>query len=424
MAAPFETDLDLPEQDFTYLAGSQDRPWEHFVGRWEAIRPRLSEILARCGTDRPLRVLDVGSCRGYFSLQAAHRHPEADVVGIEGSVGVGNGGAGMQGSVRQILWTPAVQMHLRWIQRAALPNCFVAPEVWDYTRVCSLASGGRPICDAMFLLSVVHHIDSISTRQYEDAGLSRADGTVDLLAKLLLLSPYHFVELPNRPWMAAAYDKYHTHRGILNAAVKASGRAWRFRGPIYQSEWFGQRELLIIEATEEFGTVDVQECPFPLLYRGDEPDVKDDVQVEDVGLGPKDSLPGLQVGAAGADVYQGELAGFEGEDDLLIGAELQVATRRAQRGLVIDPGLMLLAGSGEVRCPPSEDRIGHALSRAPTDLLLAHLALRDAVSEAQLRLQEHRAVMAAERAADAALGRGAPGDALVGPEARGRALLA
>ena len=133
-------------------------------------------------------------------------------------------------------------------------------KVWDYQHICTLASSGRrglnwdqqtsgegwiwtsvrPICDAMFLLSVqhsarfrsegkshfdmshasikvlhcvtckvVHHIDNVSAQQYAQAGLSRprmsseiplawlchklsrgrVQGGIDLIAKLLLLSP-------------------------------------------------------------------------------------------------------------------------------------------------------------------------------------------------------------------------------------------
>ncbi|CAJ1349640.1 unnamed protein product, partial [Effrenium voratum] len=196
-----DDDLQLPKNEFTYLAGSSDRPWEHFTGRWQAIKPVLNAMLAGCSQTRPLRVVDLGSCSGYFALKAAYRHPEADVVAVEGSIGIGNGTAGMQGTVRQILRTEAVQTHLRWIQKLKLANCFLAPEVWDYLHICNLAAPGRPICDVMFLLSVVHHIDNISAQQYARAGLSRVQGGIELLAKLLMLAPRHFVELPQQPWL-------------------------------------------------------------------------------------------------------------------------------------------------------------------------------------------------------------------------------
>mmetsp|Transcript_49653 Transcript_49653/g.142017 ORF Transcript_49653/g.142017 Transcript_49653/m.142017 type:complete len:486 (-) Transcript_49653:122-1579(-) len=418
-----DVELDLPEHEFTYLAGSTDRPWAHFTGRWKAIKPVLAEMLRACGSERPLRIVDVGSCTGFFSLQAASGHPEADIVAVEGSVGIGNGTVGMAGSARAILKTEAVRTHLRWIQRLELPNCFVAPEVWDYVRVRELASQGRPICDVMFLLSVVHHIDNVSFEQYTSQGLSRLQGLVDLLAKLLLLAPRHFVELPNKPWMAAAYEAYGTQRAILEAATKASGLPWKFRGPIYSAEWFGQRELWVLEAESAMPVVDVQVCPFMLLYRGEEQDVMDVADELDVpedqdllaGLGAYDdvaagygdladpdygasSLAGgsnLTMAAAGSMLQpHGGAAG--GLADTLMDGQLGDAfpdallnTQVCQHlgGALVDPGLMILT-SGPIG--PVEDKIGEALSSAPTALLLAHLTLREAMMEAQDLLKEVR----------------------------------
>ena len=102
-ASDAKRDLDLPETDFTYLAGSTDRPWSHFLGRWRAIQPRLAEMLKNRGT-RPQRICDVGACTGFFALQMAHRHPEADVIAVEGSVGIGNGTAGLNGGSRIFMW--------------------------------------------------------------------------------------------------------------------------------------------------------------------------------------------------------------------------------------------------------------------------------------------------------------------------------
>eukprot|EP00401_Gymnodinium_catenatum_P051355 CAMPEP_0117491408 /NCGR_PEP_ID=MMETSP0784-20121206/18050_1 /TAXON_ID=39447 /ORGANISM="" /LENGTH=398 /DNA_ID=CAMNT_0005286195 /DNA_START=99 /DNA_END=1292 /DNA_ORIENTATION=- len=379
-----EADLDLPENDFVYLAGATDRPFQHFTGRWQAMRPHLTNVLRACGKSRPLRVVDVGSCTGFFSLQAAHWHEEADVVGVEGSVGIGNGKVGMVGSAREIMRTEAVQTHLRWIQHYGLTNCFVAPEVWDYVHVCELAGGGRPICDAMFLLSVVHHIDSVSHQQYKDAGFSRVDGFVDLLSKLLLLSPCHFVELPNKPWLADTYDVYRTQRGILEAATKASGRAWRFKGPLFEVDWFGQRELWMLEVEQPMPIVDVQSCPFPLLYRGDEAELDESTAQ---ALDPFDDvLPGL-----------GELHGLEPNyQDIGLASGIptdqllpRAATApHARCGLFIDPGLMVLPRGRHSEFV--DDRVGGLLASAPTELLLAHLALRDAIAEAQDLLDEAR----------------------------------
>merc|ERR1711937_675826 len=109
------------------------------------------------------------------------------------------------------------------IQQLGQPNCFVAPEVWDYGRICELAKGGTPIADVMFSLSVIHHIDGVSQQQYEEAGMTALQGSTDLIAKMLLLSQRHFIELPNKPWITPLYDTHQTQRGILDACAKASG---------------------------------------------------------------------------------------------------------------------------------------------------------------------------------------------------------
>lgn len=118
-------------KEFTYVAGNSGRPWEHFTGRWQAgkwkgkwkrwkwwkwvftwandlvvwwyvklslwapsqaINPILVEMLAGCDKTRlsqngkyrhvmtlhvfevrPLRIVDLGSCNGFFALKAAYR---------------------------------------------------------------------------------------------------------------------------------------------------------------------------------------------------------------------------------------------------------------------------------------------------------------------------------------------------------------
>eukprot|EP00443_Scrippsiella_acuminata_P051396 CAMPEP_0115417358 /NCGR_PEP_ID=MMETSP0271-20121206/24084_1 /TAXON_ID=71861 /ORGANISM="Scrippsiella trochoidea, Strain CCMP3099" /LENGTH=520 /DNA_ID=CAMNT_0002841745 /DNA_START=54 /DNA_END=1613 /DNA_ORIENTATION=+ len=431
-----EEDLVLPEREFTYVAGSQDRPWSHFTGRWRAMRPYLAKMLQASGSDRPLRVVDLGSCTGFFSLQAAFRHPEADVIAVEGSVGIGNGTTGMAGSARQILSTGAVSTHLRWIQRLRLPNCFVAPEVWDYARICELASQGRPICDVMFMLSVVHHIDNISVQQYTRAGLSRLDGVVDLLGKLLLLAPRHFVELPNRPWMAAAYDAYSTQRAILEAAAAASGREWQFKGPISTAEWFGLRELWVLEVQSAMPPLDLQTCPFFLLYRGEEQELNEppDDPLNDLGSLDAYGDPGMHLGgpasfdAGGAvdacggsggnrcgqgggllDSAVGAGSGFAdpfveasalgllpGMEGNAANALAALTSCQALGGTLVDPGLMVLS-SGP--CGSVDATVAEAVTSAPTELLLAHLTLREAMTEAEDLLREVRSANLAEEQA-------------------------
>lgn len=399
--------LALPQREFTYPAGGTERPFEHFVGRWKAIQPKLTKHLKTCGSDRPLRVVDVGSCTGYFSLQAAYHHPEADIVALEGSVGIGNGTVGVDGGARNILVTGAVQTHLRWIQRLGLPNCFVAPEVWDYARVCELAALGKPICDAMFLLSVVHHIDNVSVDQYKRQGMSKLEGFLSLMGKILTLSPAHFIELPARPWLTEAYDTYGTSRQILEACVKSSGLPWRFSGPIFAAEWFGHREVWQLEVGRPMPTLDLQSCPFPLLYRGEERELQEDPLGGD----------GLALGAdafgdgAGFPSDGGGAGGLAGEgwrmpsadvvDSLLDAASQLPGFGAGGRdfdpmamgltscphlgGTLVDPGLMLLHGSSQ---EPVTDRIAQAVATAPTQLLVAHLTLREAISEAEEVLRE------------------------------------
>lgn len=418
--AEVERELDLPEDEFTYLAGGKDRPYSHFFGRWKAIKQPLAAMLRACGNDRPLRVIDLGSCNGFFALQMAHFHPEADVVAVEGSIGIGNGTAGSVENerlrARQILKTSAVQTHLRWIQKLGLPNCFVAPEVWDYARVCDLASTGRPICDAMLMLSVFHHIDNISAQQYADAGMSKREGAIALLGKLLLLSPRHFVELPNRPWMAELFDRYGTATGILEAAAEASGRSWTFTGPIFKAEWFGTREVWILEVADPMKELDIRSCPFPLLYRGNEPEV----QPYDVfdGLGSivdyLDDLDGVAAvkSGGGASSAAGAAPGRQqsyasssatGRFDFALPAAGGLADspplghaeqdwsmgafEQKDKGLLMDPALFTLASE---KVPPVEDKIGRALAAAPTSLLIAHLTLREAIKEAQDALDQVR----------------------------------
>jgi hypothetical protein len=65
--------------------------------------------------DESFSLLDLGSCHGFFSLQAAVGYPNSLVVGVEGSVGVGNGTTGLAGTEDDIISTKAIQTHCRWI---------------------------------------------------------------------------------------------------------------------------------------------------------------------------------------------------------------------------------------------------------------------------------------------------------------------
>jgi hypothetical protein len=331
-------------------------------------------------------VLDVGACTGFFALQIAQQHPEADILGIEGSVGIGNGEAGRLGDSNQILSTQAVRTNLKWIQSTKLQNCFVAPEVWDYHRICELASSGKPVCDVMLTLSVIHHIDSMSLDSYRQRNLSRVMGVIGLMGKLLLLSQRHFVELPARNYLEAAYNEYGSARGILDAAAKASGRSWRFTGPIYSSEWFGIREVWIMECQDDIGEVDVQECPFPLIYRGDEAELEVTRVEEQDDIGrDQDALSNLMDYDVLSVCARYRLDPNKISDPL---AKLDrlVDERHSRFGLTLDPGYLTLGCQDHAVV---DERIGYALSTAPSDLLIAHLGLREAVTEAKQLLHDH-----------------------------------
>lgn len=81
-------------------------------------------------------------------------------------------------------------------------------------------------------------------------------GGIDLIAKLLLLSPRHFVELPQRPWLTALFDAFGTARGILDEAAKATGLPWSFKGPIFTAEWFGTRDTWVMEVQDSSRVLD------------------------------------------------------------------------------------------------------------------------------------------------------------------------
>mmetsp|Transcript_36598 Transcript_36598/g.67069 ORF Transcript_36598/g.67069 Transcript_36598/m.67069 type:complete len:393 (-) Transcript_36598:39-1217(-) len=375
--------LDLPEKEFSYQAGSTGRPWAHFTGRWEAIKPRLAKALSSAPVNVPRRVVDVGSCTGYFSLQVANAHPEADVIGVEGSVGIGNGTVGMAGSVRDILQTRAVQTHLRWLKRLRLENCLISPEVWDYERIEKMSASGRPICDVLLLLSIVHHIEGVAAEQLAAAGYSKTEGFIVLMSKLLLLAPTHFIEMPYRPWLESVYEKYGTQRAILGAAAEATGLEWKFTGPIYQADWFGPREVWMLEVGPGgMKPVDLEVNPFHHLYQGGLQDSS--------GPGKQGALDGdgPLSGTAAALIKKLEASGFSVNDmgtsgDLQrMGIDIQEST-----GYLLDPYYTAATADAIAQV---DDKIAAGLTLAPTQLLTAHLALREAMQEAEGILTEVR----------------------------------
>jgi len=327
---------DLPEMEFTYI----ERPWLHFLTRWAAIDTEIQRML---GNEAPFTLVDLGSCCGFFSLQASAGYPRSLVVGIEGSVGVGNGTTGVEGTKDEIIQTKAVQTHLRWIEKMTLHNCFVSPEVWDYRKVCALAALGQPICDVMLTLSVVHHIDSVSTQQYTALRMEHVEGTVSLMAKLLELAPRHFIELPDRPWIEHVHNHFGTARAFLEAATQKTGRQWSWVGPLVISEWYGQRELWLLE--------DVGASRVPVQ-----------------GAGIKALFPrALGLSAAPlAELGRMPLGSLPRQHQSI---------QPGNEQLVIDPGLR---------------ELGAALLAAPTALIASHVQLREAMLAAEGLLKESR----------------------------------
>jgi len=329
--------VDLPDSEFTYI----ERPWSQFVTRWAAIDVELE----RCYGEAPFTLLDLGSCCGFFSLQAAAGYPEAIVMGIEGAVGIGNGTAGVEGTEDEIVATKAVQTHLHWIEKLNLPNSLIVPEVWDYRRVCQLAALGKPVSDTLLSLSVIHHIDNISTQLYSAARLSHVEGTLSLVANLLLLAPRHFVELPDRPWIEHVYVAYGNARAFLQAACDATGRRWSFTGPLCESEWYGHRELWLIE----------------------------------------------EVGAERATMpWQGLKALFPRVLGLRVPVP-QAAAATTPGGPGHHPTLPILPATRQVSVSGlTREELGAALLAAPTALIASHVQLRDALAAAEITLQDVR----------------------------------
>eukprot|EP00747_Dinoflagellata_sp_TGD_P212209 gnl/TRDRNA2_/TRDRNA2_85325_c0_seq1.p1 gnl/TRDRNA2_/TRDRNA2_85325_c0~~gnl/TRDRNA2_/TRDRNA2_85325_c0_seq1.p1 ORF type:complete len:494 (+),score=87.47 gnl/TRDRNA2_/TRDRNA2_85325_c0_seq1:98-1483(+) len=408
-----KADLDLPEKEFTYMAGSTDRPWSQFTGRWKAMKPRLAQLLkdaaVAAGAGQPLRIIDLGACTGFFSIQTAWQHPEVDIIAVEGAVGIGNGSVGMGGSTKQILNTYAIQTYTKWARKAQLQNCYVVPEVWDYFRVCELCESGRPICDVMFSLSVIHHIDGVSVQQYTHAGHTRVQGTIDLIARLLLLAPVHFIELPDKPWLAAAYEAYGTQRRILEEAAKASKMQWAFIGPIHEADWFGHRDLWIMKAQGPMPDLDRQQIPFPAIFHSDDQEPpapskeQEHVQTSSVrardsgvreryyqqqngrrsdrpdnmplGYGASDPGRRAPTAAATAGSLHSDQALSAGGMGSLLDGDLPFSYGHIHNGVLVGPVLE--------PCEPVSDAFGEVLSVAPTSLLIAHLTLREAIDEAQ-----------------------------------------
>jgi hypothetical protein len=359
--------VELPTSEFTYI----ERPFSHFVVRWAAIDWELSRW-----NENSFTLLDIGSCNGFFSLQTACGYQNCLVIGVEGSIGVGNGTTGLDGNEDDIIATKAVQTHLQWIEDLQLPNCLLAPEVWDFKKACSLANLGRPICDVMLNLSVLHHIDGISQQQYKAGKLSPVEGTVSLMAKLLLLANRHFIELPDTPWISHIWDTFRSPKEFLDAAARESGKQWSFVGPLAVSEWYGRRELWLMELEDTMSAV------------------------------PAQGLKGLFQRLLARPTHTKNQSRSPNLDSRVQQQhhqpQLQQQQQQDQHQLMAAPGNPQFAhslpkqnfGQGQQQPPtnmtmrPLNEQLGAAILAAPTALIAAHVQLRDALASADIALAD------------------------------------
>lgn len=341
--------IELPQTEFTYI----ERPWKHFLTRWAAIDIELERHYG----ENAFTLVDLGSCCGFFSLQVAAGYPQATVVGVEGSVGIGNGTSGVDGTQDQIIETRAVQTHLRWINRLALTNCFLTPDVWDYEGVCVLAGVGQPICDVLLSLSVLHHVDNVSATQYRDKGMSQIEGTLSLMAKVLTLAPRHFIELPDRPWMEHMYNVYGTAKAFLEVAAAATGQKWSLKGPLCESEWYGHRELWMLEVEHSSSLEAITSSRLKGLFA---------TLLPAKPLDPSLSLPGAITSRT------------EEQLEHKVGSALPPPMQVVQLPHVV----------GRAGQPITPAELGAALMAAPSALIAAHIQLRDALTAAEGLLQD------------------------------------
>jgi len=335
--------------------------------------------------DAPFSFVDLGSANGFFSLQAAYGYPNSLVIGIEGSVGVGNGTVGVSGTEDQIIATKAVQTHIRWAERLELPNCLLAPEVWDYKRVSALAGLGRPICDVLLSLSVIHHIDGVSGEQYKAANLTPVEGTVHLMAKLLELSPRHFIELPDTPWIEHVWNTYSSPREFLEAACRVSNRLWAFTGPLVVSEWYGRREVWLLEENICRNAIPWNglKAIFPRVLSTTTPAAGSSNTAAAVRTAPRPAAGT----AEGAPQSVPQPRGTQ--------TTAQTAAPRGPPGGAPSRGpstAPALPGTQPGRGLTLQEEIGAALLAAPTALIAAHVQLRDALAAADGVLKEAEAL--------------------------------
>lgn len=257
---PVMCDIPVAERkSFTYAG----RSWENYVHRWDAIRGEL-QTWASGHKGGHFNVVDVGSNRGFFSVQTARAFPQALVIGVEGSVGAGNGNQGASRKVAQktLDKSAGVENHLKWIQNFDLLNNVIAPEVWGSKRVGQLLETGFTT-DVMYLLSVFHWMDKYSREagQYNHKSHNTED-TVDFMAKVLSLAQVHFIELPNfrrqRYFPQLKVSFHGSEELFLKAAVQKSGRAKTIK-EIFSDNFVGVRRIFMIKDGYDLQTPSVNE---------------------------------------------------------------------------------------------------------------------------------------------------------------------
>lgn len=253
------------QKSFTYA----DRPFGNYVDRWAAIQAELRKWQSsRQGFffhRSYFSVIDLGSNFGFFSVQTAGVFPEALVIGVEGSTGIGNedltqsgkqSGKSQDGSIAQ---TAAIKSHIQWIEKLDLKNNVIAPEVWDYNRVVELSKSGFAV-DVMYLFSMFHHMDRycFNSGQYSHSE-PNADDTVDLMAKILSLANLHFIELAGLDVdMKHLVKPFNNSEGrFLEAAMQRSGRS---KSIIELGQFqYRNRKIFLVKDATDVRTVGVKE---------------------------------------------------------------------------------------------------------------------------------------------------------------------
>jgi len=253
-ALPVMCDIPLADQaGFTYGG----RTWQNYAGRWAAIEEELQNWVSRQHLSS-FSVLDIGSNGGFFSVQTAGVFPQALVIGVEGSVGVGNGNQSAPGNLNatSLRETPSIQNHLKWIQKLELQNNVIANEVWDSNHVKGLARHGFSV-DVMYLLSVFHWMDLYSRKsgQYASGSTYNVEDSVNFMANILSLARLHFIELnfPRPDLRSREWEEL-----FLKKAMQRSGRKKTIK-MIFEAEAFWTRRIFVIEDEDQLSTKDVPE---------------------------------------------------------------------------------------------------------------------------------------------------------------------